>query len=463
MMKNKNTANQTRYGAFLVGLTLTLTLTLAAFAFAFAFALTGCDEEQGSALNENLKVEYYLNGATGTAPVDEAFYRPGAQVTVKSAPAVDKAPSGTAAFYGWSTSEDGYGAFYQPNAAFTIAKTTRLYALWQGDGTNPDYPKLVSTAAELKAIGLSDHVALAADIDNMDAPLVFLYESAPNNYVPVSFTGTFDGRGHKVTLNITKSGTVTDLENHIGLFSMVRYEAAIKNVHVTGSIKVTANQSDSQLAVGGIIGLSDASASTSTIKNCVSTVNITVSSPTQFLYVGGLVGCAIYGIRAENCYYSGTISSTSTTTANPSNQAHSAAGIIGGLGSPLDGENNAVLNSVSLANITWVNKLVFTQYERQARQIMGGYNSYGVEDYIDLTNNYARGTVSMTDKNGKVTTQQPNNDFDGAAATAADIESESWWRETVGWEKVWGGEEPTTEKPWVWDAEAKRPKLHKFD
>ena len=419
-----------------------------------ALLLGGCGifgELDWGALIGTLKITYNLNGGGGAVPLDSNTYSKGTRVTAQSAPANGSPPTGAASFYGWSTTADGYGEFHPANSGFTIMKDTTLYALWQGDGTNANYPKLGSTKDDLKAIDRNDHFALVSDVNDMDDVI------QPSSYS--RFSGTFDGRGHTVTLDIHKTGDVKP--RHIGLFDALFDYAEIKNLHVTGTITVedTNTSPGSTISVGGIAGMSGMD--TITMKNCMANVNITVKSSAVRQFVGALAGGAD-GFMAAHCYTSGTITTTNNFLQSGGG-LHGAGGIAGVFGSRIGVVPGQIENMVSLTDITSVT----TGHEANsgrvdAHRLFGGVNP-GATNGATFTNNYGLGIVSRTDKYGPVTTTYPNIDFDGLDVTQADIEKEAWWRTTAGWESVWGGDKPTPDKPWVWDVAAKRPRLHKFD
>jgi hypothetical protein len=328
----------------------------------------------------------------------------------------------------------------------TITRDTTLYALWNGDGRSPEHPKLASTKEDLLNIGEEDNIALVSEVDGMDGVIL------PSEQTP--FLGTFDGRGHTVTLNINQT-TWSDYFTYIGLFGTIRNNAVIQNVHVRGSITVNFSIGPTSIFVGGIVGASVNA--TITLKNCASSVNITVTvSPFLFVGVGGLTGYVGYGITAEHCYTSGTIT---TTYPGPTEGTLHFTGGIAGI---INGGDGVILNNVSLCNIVQTDTRPYSSDAQGVRRIIGGTNIADMT--IPTTGSYALGTITMTANGVDVLSQQPANaDWDGIPAAAADVDSETWWRTTAGWETVWGGESPTTEKPWVWDAAAKRPKLHTFN
>ncbi len=110
------------------------------------------------------------------------------------------------------------------------------------------------------------------------------------------FTGTFDGNGHTVTLNITDSTA------DVGLFKTLSGGAVVKNVITAGSISSKGNN------VGGIAGSADTDAGDVTIENCKNTAAITGKEE-----VGGILGrCSgsAHSVTVTGCINTGTINGT---------------------------------------------------------------------------------------------------------------------------------------------------------
>ena len=82
------------------------------------------------------------------------------------------------------------------------------------------------------------------------------------------FSGTFDGEGHTVNVQIS-SGSYT------GLFASLD-GAAVKNFKIKGTVSGTGN------AVGGIVGYAG---NNTVILNCITTADVT-----GFKYIGGIIG-----------------------------------------------------------------------------------------------------------------------------------------------------------------------------
>lgn len=107
------------------------------------------------------------------------------------------------------------------------------------------------------------------------------------------FSGTFDGDGHTVTLNITASTP------NVGLFSKLAGGAVVKNVITAGSISGKVNN------VGGIAGTADGNV---TIENCKNTASIKGGKG-----AGGILGYSEPGsgfVTISSCANMGSVSGT---------------------------------------------------------------------------------------------------------------------------------------------------------
>lgn len=102
------------------------------------------------------------------------------------------------------------------------------------------------------------------------------------------FSGTFDGNGHTVTLDITASTA------NVGLFSKLAGGAVVRNVKVDGTVSGTE----------GVAGIA-AQANGATISGCINCAEISATER----HVGGIVG-KLRGGTVENCYNTGAISSS---------------------------------------------------------------------------------------------------------------------------------------------------------
>lgn len=141
----------------------------------------------------------------------------------------------------------------------------------------------VSTAKEFVDMDASGSYKLTADI-TVTEPYAY------------DFSGTFDGNGHTVTLNITASTP------NVGLFSKLAGGAVVKNVITAGSISST------EKYVGGIAGFANTYSGDVTIENCKNTAAVQGGNG-----VGGIFGyCSgsAHSVTITGCANTGTISGT---------------------------------------------------------------------------------------------------------------------------------------------------------
>lgn len=145
----------------------------------------------------------------------------------------------------------------------------------------------VSSAKEFAAMEPDGNYQLTADI-TVTAP----YGNDITGFT--GFTGTFDGNGHTVTLDITASTA------DVGLFSKLAGGAVVRNVKVDGTVSGTE----------GVAGIA-AQANGATISGCINCAEISATER----HVGGIVG-KLRGGTVENCYNTGAISSSRTRPIN---------------------------------------------------------------------------------------------------------------------------------------------------
>lgn len=111
------------------------------------------------------------------------------------------------------------------------------------------------------------------------------------------FSGTFDGNGHTVTLDITASTA------YVGLFSKLAGGAVVRNVITAGSVTATGKNN-----VGGIAGVADTELGAITISNCKNEAAIKGNK-----VVGGILGGCTeddYALTISACANEGNISGT---------------------------------------------------------------------------------------------------------------------------------------------------------
>lgn len=144
----------------------------------------------------------------------------------------------------------------------------------------------------------ADMLAFAQRVNAGESQLCGVLEQdivAPEGMrVTGDYAGQFDGRGHRVTVNLTGAGD-------LALFRCVTREGKVSNLAVDGAI-----QCSDKFAAGIVSSLYGS------LENCISTVRIT-SSVTGDGTHGGLVAVSREGSTLVNCLYGGTIAGRSTT------------------------------------------------------------------------------------------------------------------------------------------------------
>ena len=172
-----------------------------------------------------------------------------------------------------------------------------------GSGTTDD-PYLISSNADWNAFAQSvtngttyagQFVKLTADIT---ATVMAGTHSSENNYH--AFSGTFDGDGHTITLNLSGSG------EGIALFSDIE-GATLKNLKAQGTVATT----DRRPATFAIIVFGN-----STISNCWSTVAVSSTRTSDWVDGGGFVGRVSSNatLNMTDCAFHGTVTFTTGAT-----------------------------------------------------------------------------------------------------------------------------------------------------
>lgn len=204
---------------------------------------------------------------------------------------------------------------------------------------------IITTVAELQAIAnnMAGDYELGADIDLHGVSWIPLGASADQKKSPTEFTGTFDGKGHKIS-NLTINSNTRNDNNMIGLFAELGdctisnlvidnaditdegynphvgilagrayyTKPTITNVSVQGVIFVTQIDASStgNPSVAGLLGCLYGSREVS-VTDCISTVEIHVHGCNRTLYVAGFIG---YGreLLMTRCFAFGDITVENT-------------------------------------------------------------------------------------------------------------------------------------------------------
>jgi The GLUG motif len=195
-------------------------------------------------------------------------------------------------------------------AILTLAAGGAFGAYSGGSGTAGN-PYKIATKKDLLTLAANtgdygNCFILTADINMAEQVFTTAIIAADNSF---SFTGTFDGNGHKIANFIINGGTF------VGLFGYIDYGGNIKNL---GIENCSVNGDPDSQEVGGLVGDNDGS-----ISNCYSTC--AVSGGSGSYDTGGLVGYNESDGDISNCNSRGAVSS------NPDSQIGGLVGYNDGI------------------------------------------------------------------------------------------------------------------------------------
>ena len=201
--------------------------------------------------------------------------------------------------------------------------STAAWALDQVDGVYQ-----IGTADDFNAFAtlvnggeVTANAVLTADIDlGTNVTMIGASDAQGKRY-----DGTFDGKGHSITIDLTLT------EQYAALFRYVGWRAVIQNLKVQGS--VTTN---SKFA-GGIAGLNRG-----TIRNCY--VDVTINST--------LTGDATHGGVAANCYNGTIIENCLVKVKILGETTQNCGGVVGWASSPVNIVNCLVITDGSTLDIS---------------------------------------------------------------------------------------------------------------
>lgn len=158
-------------------------------------------------------------------------------------------------------------------------------------GTAP----MLAAAGAVQDIGTAEAFA-AMEPDGNYQLTADITVTAPYANEFTDFSGTFDGNGHTVTLDITASTA------YVGLFSKLAGGAVVRNVITAGSVTVDPTAEKSY--VGAISGYANAYKNPILIENCKNTAAIS-----GYKAVGGIVGyvTGAAGVTVRGCANTGSV------------------------------------------------------------------------------------------------------------------------------------------------------------
>lgn len=189
------------------------------------------------------------------------------------------------------TNEDISWYIGQENVSeYTLETTAQLFgfaALVNGTAKRADGTLVNSVNFSGKTI------YLANDVDVSGYEWIAIGYS--DGYTPTAFAGTFDGKGHTVTLTLDTIG-----QSYVGFFGYVT--GTVKNLTVDGSVKADSTGSNGIGHAAGVV----AYLAGGTVEMCVNKAGVTTN---VCRYTAGIVGSSEKGVIIK-CRNTGAINST---------------------------------------------------------------------------------------------------------------------------------------------------------
>lgn len=190
-----------------------------------------------------------------------------------------------------NTNEDiGWYIGNEGASAYTLETTAQLFgfaALVNGTAKRADGTLVNSVNFSGKTI------YLANDVDVSGYEWIAIGYS--DGYTPTTFAGTFDGKGHTVTLTLDTIG-----QSYVGFFGYVT--GTVKNLTVDGSVKADSTGSNGIGHAAGVV----AYLAGGTVEMCVNKAGVTTN---VCRYTAGIVGSSEKGVIIK-CRNTGAINST---------------------------------------------------------------------------------------------------------------------------------------------------------
>lgn len=336
---------------------------------------------------------------------------------------------------------------------FTTAPTMDVIVTTEGTDNNKIYtagftakPKLETgyryTATVDLATATSKDVTYVDDLtedviqnikDNLDGYYILNGDVTVNALADIEdFAGTFDGNGHTITLN----PTTTEDHSHAGFFSTTSGNATVKNLTVELNDILEADVSEGGLIVGMVNH-----GSTLTLENVHGMGNIEVDKKTEgtHMFGGGLVGWVPYDskINANNCSFSGSITTHQSVLNGNSTAANSyVGGIVGSVETGVtdftttnEYAGSQAGSASSITNCT-VNTVILTN-------TVGAIASGRAEIYTGSIAGRCTGTIKdCTASNVVITAEVGAN---GSGKQAKPIVGNDWYDNTNNTNNVYNG------------------------
>ena len=226
-------------------------------------------------------------------------------------------------FEGYYTAVNGGGTkYYNANGKsvnnWDITSDATLYAYWiavslSGQGTQTD-PYVIGSAHDWASfVDMTAISSLAGKFFRLDADISVSKMASPNE--SNSFSGNFNGNGHKITLTLSCDRYYTgdnEEDQGLALFHFAGNGCAIYNLTVDGTITT-----ENKFAAGFISYITKGTVSNNkniVLRNCRSSVSIKTARPGDVTSAGFVAMSKGYvNLTLEDCLFDGSFKSSSAT------------------------------------------------------------------------------------------------------------------------------------------------------
>lgn len=244
---------------------------------------------------------------------------------------------------------------------------------FSGGNGSKESPYLISSNSDWEAFS----IAVAAGNDYVDEYFLLTqnlsgvsaiiglnpnYTETWNKAVIITqpFKGTFDGRGHTITVNITEKNTVN---MEWGLFAYLK-NATVRNLNVSGNISILGDITGKYIK--SMVGVICLSAEKSNITNCHNSADISIKD-LRYAGIGGICYLAKQSAHISRCSNTGNI----TVFFKQNKFSHSLSCCIGGVCGQADWDNDSGPSAI-IADCYTKGNIIVTSEERIFSCSVGG-------------------------------------------------------------------------------------------
>ena len=320
----------------------------------------------------------------------------------------------------WESTLEGSGTVNDPYILNSEANILALARISYGVGTADDFGffgKTDTSKAQIEDI-LSRSYKLGKEVTLKTADGFYgigsygVYGASGKSKTAYPFTGTFDGNGKLITLDIDTSNKIFREEDEVnkessnkegticvgedtyitctaGLINSGK-DCTIQNVHTTGNVKLSTKSA----TCGVILGNTPWSGTSVTVKNCVNDADISVGATFNVSTVGGIVGAVnTTNFTIEDCTNNGKISAGAFETAQGNSN-------IGGIFYSASSKKVIVKNCVNNGDIYGKRQTELSGRYCYAGGIFNALSSSAADGSAVIENCKNHGNIHMAAKSG---------------------------------------------------------------